>query len=149
MSELKEQRYIIEIAKVQGVAKAAENLFISQPALSKFLTRTEEMYGVQLFERVGKKMIPTYAGKQYLEYDIKESRYTQEEAEDVLNQKLKIYLLDLIENKVQILHNGVTINDSGTDYVMAGTITADMPAVGYAAVTMPEIEGNEETKAVQ
>ena len=55
--------------------------------------------------------------KQYLEYDIKESRYTQEEAEDVLNQKLKIYLLDLIENKVQILHNGVTINDSGTDYV--------------------------------
>ena len=37
MSELKEQRYIIEIAKVQGVAKAAENLFISQPALSKFL----------------------------------------------------------------------------------------------------------------
>lgn len=87
--------------------------------------------------------------KQYLEYDIKESRYTQEEAEDVLNQKLKIYLLDLIENKVQILHNGVTINDSGTDYVMAGTITADMPAVGYAAVTMPEIEGNEETKAVQ
>ena len=68
MSELKEQRYIIEIAKVQGVAKAAENLFISQPALSKFLTRTEEMYGVQLFERVGKKMIPTYAGKQYLEY---------------------------------------------------------------------------------
>ena len=65
------------------------------------------------------------------------------------NQKLKIYLLDLIENKVQILHNGVTINDSGADYVMAGTITADMPAVGYAVVTMPEIEGNEETKAVQ
>ena len=29
MSELKEKRYIIEIAKVQGVAKAAENLFIS------------------------------------------------------------------------------------------------------------------------
>ena len=56
MSELKEQRYIIEIAKVQGVAKAAENLFISQPALSKFLTRTEEMYGVQLFERIGKKI---------------------------------------------------------------------------------------------
>lgn len=48
MSELKEQRYIIEIAKVQGLQKRQENLFISQPALSKFLTRTEEMYGVQL-----------------------------------------------------------------------------------------------------
>mgnify|MGYP006982975132 FL=1 len=55
----------------------------------------------------------------------------------------------MYKRQVQILHNGVTINDSGTDYVMAGTITADMPAVGYAVVTMPEIEGNEETKAVQ
>ena len=66
MAELKEQKYMLEIAKVQGIGKAAENLFISQPALSKFLARTEEMYGIQLFERVGKKMIPTYAGEQYL-----------------------------------------------------------------------------------
>ncbi len=68
MADLKEQRYIIEIAKVQGIAKAAEKLFISQPALSKFLARTEEMYDIQLFERVGKKLIPTYAGEQYLKY---------------------------------------------------------------------------------
>ena len=35
MSELKEQRYIIEIAKVQGVAKAAENLlFLSRPLVN-------------------------------------------------------------------------------------------------------------------
>lgn len=66
MSELKEQKYIIEIAKTKGIAKAAENLFISQPALSQFLMRTEEMYGIQLFERIGKKMIPTYAGEEYL-----------------------------------------------------------------------------------
>ncbi len=89
MSELKEQRYIIEIAKVQGVAKAAENLFISQPALSKFLTRTEEMYGVQLFERVGKKMIPTYAGKQYLEY----ARQMVELDQDFKNQIADIKML--------------------------------------------------------
>ena len=44
MAELKEQKYMLEIAKVQGIGKAAENLFISQPALSKFLARTEEMY---------------------------------------------------------------------------------------------------------
>lgn len=68
MSDLREQKYIVEIAKVQGIAKAAENLFISQPALSKFLSRTEEMYGIQFFERVGKKLIPTYAGEQYLKY---------------------------------------------------------------------------------
>lgn len=68
MADLKEQRYIMEIAKVQGIAKAAERLYISQPALSKFLARTEELYDIQLFERVGKKLIPTYAGEQYLKY---------------------------------------------------------------------------------
>ncbi len=68
MADLKEQKYIVEIAKVQGIAKAAEHLFISQPALSKFLARTEELYDIRLFERVGKKLIPTYAGEQYLKY---------------------------------------------------------------------------------
>ena len=89
MSELREQRYIIEIAKVQGVAKAAGNLFISQPALSKFLARTEEMYGVQLFERIGKKMVPTYAGKQYLEY----ARRILELDQDFRNQIADIKML--------------------------------------------------------
>ena len=28
MADLKEQKYIVEIAKMQGIAKAAENLFI-------------------------------------------------------------------------------------------------------------------------
>lgn len=68
MADLKEQKYILEIAKVQGIAKAAEKLYISQPALSKFLSRTEEMYDIRLFERVGKKLIPTYAGEQYIKY---------------------------------------------------------------------------------
>ena len=68
MADLKEQKYILEIAKVQGIAKAAEKLYISQPALGKFLSRTEEMYDIRLFERVGKKLIPTYAGEQYIKY---------------------------------------------------------------------------------
>lgn len=31
MAELKEQKYMLEIAKVQGIGKAAENLFIYFP----------------------------------------------------------------------------------------------------------------------
>lgn len=66
MADFREQKYIIEIAKEQGIAKAAKNLYISQPALSQFLTRTEELYNIQLFERIGKRLVPTYAGEQYL-----------------------------------------------------------------------------------
>lgn len=90
MAELKEQKYMLEIAKVQGIGKAAENLFISQPALSKFLARTEEMYGIQLFERVGKKMIPTYAGEQYLKYAkqmIEIDRNFNEQIKDIKQMK--------------------------------------------------------------
>lgn len=68
MSELKNRDILSRLRKYRELPRQRKNLFISQPALSKFLTRTEEMYGVQLFERIGKKMIPTYAGKQYLEY---------------------------------------------------------------------------------
>ena len=68
MSELKEQKYILEIAKHQGISEAAKKLYISQPALSRFLTNTERKLGVKLFERLGKKLVPTYAGKQYINY---------------------------------------------------------------------------------
>lgn len=90
MADLKEQKYIVEIAKVQGIAKAAENLFISQPALSKFLARTEQEYGILLFERIGKKMIPTYAGEQYLKYAkqiLEQDRNFREQIADIKELK--------------------------------------------------------------
>lgn len=90
MADLKEQKYIVEIAKMQGIAKAAENLFISQPALSKFLARTEQEYGILLFERIGKKMIPTYAGEQYLKYAkqiLEQDRRFREQIADIKELK--------------------------------------------------------------
>lgn len=90
MADLKEQKYIVEIAKMQGIAKAAENLFISQPALSKFLARTEQEYGILLFERIGKKMIPTYAGEQYLKYAkqiLEQDRSFREQIADIKELK--------------------------------------------------------------
>ena len=68
MADLKEQRYILEIAKQQSVGEAANKLYISQPALSRFLSNTEAELGVKLFKRVGRKMVPTYAGEQYIKY---------------------------------------------------------------------------------
>lgn len=66
MSELKNEIYHRDCEST-GSCQGSGTCFISQPALSKFLTRTEEMYGVQLLERIGEND-PNYAGKQYLEY---------------------------------------------------------------------------------
>ena len=39
---------------------------VSQPTLSKFLKGLEGELGLPLFERLGNKYIPTYAGEQYI-----------------------------------------------------------------------------------
>lgn len=64
--DLKEQEYITAIAKYGSITKAAEELFITQPTLSIFLNRLEDRMGIHLFERIGKRFIPTYAGELYL-----------------------------------------------------------------------------------
>lgn len=100
---------------------------------------------VQVLKLTDSFYLPLRTGKkQYLEYEMRSQTYTEEEASNILNSKFNRYLLDLIENKVQILYNSVKIDNSGSDYKMSGIITADVPAFAYADITMTAIEGNEE-----
>lgn len=59
--------YIVAIAQEQNIAKAANRLFLTQSALNQQLLRLEKELGVPLFERKNRLMIPTYAGRVYLE----------------------------------------------------------------------------------
>lgn len=63
---LKEQHFLLEIAKMQSLSKAAKNLHISQPALSIFLSNLENELGCALFIRTNRNMIPTREGKLYI-----------------------------------------------------------------------------------
>ncbi len=65
---LKEINYILKIQQYASISKAAEEIFISQPALSKFLKNLEQEIGAPLFSRIGNTLIPTYVGTRYLEY---------------------------------------------------------------------------------
>ncbi len=65
--KLREYEYIQTIAYERNITRASERLFISQPALSRFLKNIENDLGTLLFERIGKKMILTPAGKIYVE----------------------------------------------------------------------------------
>ncbi|UKT63380.1 LysR family transcriptional regulator [Pedobacter mucosus] len=51
------------ICKVGTLTGAAESLFISQPGISLHLSSLESYVGYKLFERTGRKMIPTEKGK--------------------------------------------------------------------------------------
>ena len=66
--KLREYEYILAIAREKNMVRAARSLYVSQPALSKLLAGVEAELGVQLFERNGRMMTPTQAGRVYLSH---------------------------------------------------------------------------------
>lgn len=64
---LKEQTYVCVLAECGNITKAAERLFISQPALSIYISTLEKNLGVRLFDRSGKRFTLTWAGEMYVE----------------------------------------------------------------------------------
>ena len=64
--ELLQLHYFVVTAKEQNMTRAAEILHIAQPALSQSVKRLEEEMGVQLFDRVGKRIRLNDAGKELL-----------------------------------------------------------------------------------
>ena len=64
--EIRELRYILAIAKHQNLTKAAEELFISQSALTKFLHKYEEENNLTLFIKVGNRFILSENGKVFV-----------------------------------------------------------------------------------
>lgn len=65
--DFKELNYVISVAKHQSITKAAKELYISQPSLSKYIKNLESNLGVKLFNRLGNRFILTYAGECYVE----------------------------------------------------------------------------------
>lgn len=56
------------VAKYQSFTKAAAELFISQPAITKHIKLLEEDLGIRLFERKGSYIIPSIAGEVLYKY---------------------------------------------------------------------------------
>ena len=60
-------KYVIAIAEFRNITKAAQSLYISQPALTKSLNLLEEELGVALFDRNTTPLQLTYAGEIFLD----------------------------------------------------------------------------------
>lgn len=56
------------IAEEESISKAADKLYISQPALSKSLSILENELGCSLFDRVGKRLVLNNQGKRFMVY---------------------------------------------------------------------------------
>ncbi|WP_019637106.1 LysR family transcriptional regulator [Paenibacillus fonticola] len=65
--ELLQLRYFRTVARMEHMTKAAEELCIAQPALSKTISRLEENVGVPLFDRHGGRIRLNAFGKAFLD----------------------------------------------------------------------------------
>ena len=86
MEKNNKQNYIKEIAETKSISIAAEQLGISQPALSAFLKKTERELGCLLFDRSRQPLELTEAGRLYMDYL---------EKDDALREQLKQNLSDI------------------------------------------------------
>lgn len=64
--ELRQLKYFMEVARVEHMTKASENLHVAQSAVSRQITKLEEELGVHLFDRVGRNMQLTSVGQDFL-----------------------------------------------------------------------------------
>lgn len=60
-------QYIVTIAELKSISKAAKELYISQPALTKFINKIEDDAGIKLFNRDTIPISLTYAGEVYVQ----------------------------------------------------------------------------------
>lgn len=64
--EWQQLHYFSTLAKIQHMTRAAEELSISQPALSRSIARLEEELGVPLFDRHGRGIYLNHFGQSFL-----------------------------------------------------------------------------------
>ena len=61
-------KYVVEVARVRSITKAAQNLYMGQPNLSKAIRELERELGITIFRRTSKGVIPTPQGEEFLGY---------------------------------------------------------------------------------
>lgn len=95
--------YIAELGRSESILKASKNLYISQPALSKFLQKTESGIGTPLFQHVGHRLVPTYAGEQCIKT-----------AEEILflHKQLEHTLADITRQETGLIRFGLPMSRS-------------------------------------
>lgn len=80
---IEQLKQIIEVEKHGSVSKAAEALFVAQPALSRSINALEDELHTEIFSRTSKGVVPTVSGK-----------YILSQAKVILKEIEKLYQIE-------------------------------------------------------
>jgi DNA-binding transcriptional LysR family regulator len=81
--------YVYTVYRERSFTKAAEKLYISQPALSSTVKKLEKDLGYPIFERQGKEIVPTCLGEKYI-HAVEEIRMIQKNLEQEIDDLLQL-----------------------------------------------------------
>lgn len=97
--DIKAFEYVSSIVKYGSLSKASEELYISQPALSQYITKLEQTLEIQLFQREGRRLKLTPAGEIFME-----------EGNKILNlySNMRHRLSDANDGNVATIHLGIS-----------------------------------------
>ena len=87
-------KYAVEVERTRSITKAAENLYMVQPNLSRAIKELEESIGITIFRRTSKGIVPTPQGEEFLSY-----------ARNILEQVEEIESLYKKDDKEKITFN--------------------------------------------
>lgn len=96
--DFRQLQYVMAVADCRSITKAAERLYMSQPALSHYIQKTEKELGVSLFDRTTSPIGLTYAGELYIN--------TAQEIL-MLNNNLQRQFQDISDNQIGRLRLGI------------------------------------------
>ncbi len=102
--ELSQLTAFYQVAITGSFSKAAEELFLSQPAISRQVSALEKELGLQLFSRQSKKVVLTDAGRRFFIYTekimglLKEAQKEMHELKDMRTGELTIGASTTISN---------------------------------------------------
>lgn len=117
-------RVFYEVATKLNMTEVANQLFISQPAISQTIRELENDFGIQFFDRIGKKLYLTHEGDVFLTYARRilnlydDCFKTLKETNELKNGKLRIgasttigiYILPEIIGKFYKEHKDIEVS---------------------------------------
>lgn len=100
-------RYALEVEKTGSITQAANNLFMSQPTLSKAIKDMEETVGFPIFRRTSKGVVPTHRGTEFLAHARKIASEVQKMEQALQRQDASHQLFSLAIPRVSYISQAV------------------------------------------